>query len=119
MLDKQHEVTQADRDAADQAAHALEIERWAAGDGYFAQLFAQAFAKHRLAALEASSRQEERRIELRDVLLGIEIYAQDTLSGEANPADSRERWYADGIREIRNRARAALEPPHAKDAADV
>ncbi|QDZ07432.1 hypothetical protein FPZ24_08035 [Sphingomonas panacisoli] len=45
---------------------------------------------------------------LRDALLGIEIYAQDTLSGEANPADSRERWYADGIREIRTRARDAL-----------
>lgn len=41
-------VEQADIDAAQAIAEALEIEQWAAGSGYFAQILRQAFAQHRI-----------------------------------------------------------------------
>lgn len=44
-------VTQADIDAAKQAAEVLEIE-WAETNGYLAQLLRQAFASHRIASTE-------------------------------------------------------------------
>lgn len=44
------EVTQDDREAAADAVRGLEIESWASGGGYFSELLAQAFARHRLAS---------------------------------------------------------------------
>lgn len=55
-----------------------------------------------------STNKDETIAKLREALLGIEIYSQDTLTGSINPADSKERWYADAVREVRNRARTAL-----------
>ncbi|KQM58806.1 MULTISPECIES: Lar family restriction alleviation protein [unclassified Sphingomonas] len=45
---------------------------------------------------------------LREALLGIEIYGTDTLFGNAVGPSDRE-WMRDGVREMRNRARAALQ----------
>lgn len=45
--------------------------------------------------------------DLLEALKSIRLYANDTLSGRVDgPADAR--WYAEGIAELRNRARAAI-----------
>ena len=45
----------------------------------------------------------------REALGGIEIYGSDTLSGRVKPDPSTYReWLIGGVREMRNRARAAL-----------
>jgi len=66
--------------------------------GYIIPVYAQPMPAAELAA------EVER---LREALTGIKIYADDTLSG---PADglSDALWFADGVREIGTRARAAL-----------
>jgi hypothetical protein len=46
---------------------------------------------------------------LRAALESIRLYANDTLSGRVDgPPDAK--WYAEGVLELRNRARAALQP---------
>lgn len=48
--------------------------------------------------------------ELEAALDSIDIYASDTLSGRTNPDPSTyKEWLIEGIRELRNRARTALE----------
>lgn len=45
---------------------------------------------------------------LRDVLKGIRIYANDTLSGRTDGPDDR-TWQREAVIELRNRARAVLD----------
>lgn len=47
---------------------------------------------------------------MRDVLSSIEVYGSDTLSGPPGGVGDRD-WYRDGVREMRNRALAALPAP--------
>jgi hypothetical protein len=47
------------------------------------------------------------RDELLDALQSISLYANDTLSGRSDGLPDN-NWYAEGIRELRNRARAAI-----------
>ncbi|MEK1908208.1 MAG: hypothetical protein AAAB13_20740 [Pseudomonas sp.] len=51
---------------------------------------------------------------LRDALEAIRIYGSDTLSGRVDGPDDKD-WYRDGVREMRNRARAALPTPSATE----
>jgi hypothetical protein len=56
-------------------------------------------------ALTASQAQCGR---LREALDSIRVYGSDTLSGPAQPVDDLRKWYRDGVREMRDRAQAAL-----------
>ena len=53
---------------------------------------------------------EEYAASLRAALESIEQYGSDTLSGRADGPDDRE-WQREGVREMRDRARAALGQP--------
>jgi len=95
-------------------AHKPAIHALKNGNAAHIRLFPSNTNNARLAALYAQpmppADQTAEVERLRDVLDGIEVYASDTLAG---PADglSDTTWYLEGVREIRARARAALDAP--------
>ena len=67
------------------------------------EAYNSALASHTSALAEKDARIAE----LEAALDSIRVYGSDTLSGRVDgPADKD--WYRDGVREMRNRARAAL-----------